>query len=111
MGTGREYGRFTRRSAELFQQHASVSPYNSLYDRPAMLGLLGDVAGKRVLDAGCGPGLYAEELLRRGATIVGLDQSPDMIDLARRRLGDLALLHVHDLNDPLDWLEAESFDL
>lgn len=111
MGTGRVYGRFTRQSAELFERHASTSPYNSLYDRPNLLELLGDVARKKVLDAGCGPGLYVEELLRRGATVVGYDQSPDMIDLARRRLGDLALLRVHDLNDSLDWLEAESFDL
>jgi len=26
------------------------------YERPATIGLLGDVRGKRVLDAGCGPG-------------------------------------------------------
>jgi hypothetical protein len=28
--------------------------YNSLYERPAMVELLGDVRGLRVLDAGCG---------------------------------------------------------
>ncbi|WP_279387450.1 hypothetical protein [Rubrobacter taiwanensis] len=30
------------------------------YERPATLSLLPDVAGKRVLDAGCGPGVYSE---------------------------------------------------
>ena len=29
---------------------------NTYYARPAMLGLVGDVAGRRVLDAGCGSG-------------------------------------------------------
>ncbi len=50
-----------------FERHAAVSAYNALYDRPAMLSLIGDVDGRLILDAGCGPGLYAEELLARGA--------------------------------------------
>jgi 2-polyprenyl-3-methyl-5-hydroxy-6-metoxy-1,4-benzoquinol methylase len=50
-----------------------------------VLDLLGDVAGLRVLDAGCGPGLYAEEVARRGAAAVGFDESPDMVRLARLR--------------------------
>jgi SAM-dependent methyltransferase len=33
------------------------------------------VAGRRVLDAACGPGLYAAELARRGAQEVGFDNS------------------------------------
>ena len=37
--------------------------YNAYYDRRAMLALVGDVRGLGVLDAGCGPGLYAQELL------------------------------------------------
>jgi 2-polyprenyl-3-methyl-5-hydroxy-6-metoxy-1,4-benzoquinol methylase len=53
--------------ADAFLGHAQDGFFNAYYDRPACLALLGDVAGKRVLDAACGPGLYAEELLRRGA--------------------------------------------
>jgi hypothetical protein len=44
------------RFADEYATHAVDSPWNSLYDRPAMLALAGDVAGLRVLDAGCGPG-------------------------------------------------------
>ena len=93
-----------------FLDHASEGFFNALYDRPACLELLGDVDGKRVLDAACGPGLYAEELVRRGAVVVGFDQSPRMIDLCRIRVpsGDF---RVHDLADPLDWLGDASFDL
>ncbi|MGH9127516.1 MAG: hypothetical protein ACRDY2_00765 [Acidimicrobiales bacterium] len=40
-----------------YEAHAAVSAYNALYDRPAVLRLLGPVDGRRVLDAGCGPGL------------------------------------------------------
>ena len=78
--------------------------------RPACLGLLGDVAGRTVLDAACGPGLYAEELTARGATVIGFDQSPRMAELSRQRVpaGDF---RAHDLADPLHWLADESIDL
>lgn len=45
--------------AAAFERHAEDSAYNAHYDRPAMLRLLGEVRGLRVLDAGCGPGFYA----------------------------------------------------
>jgi SAM-dependent methyltransferase len=62
--------------ADAFLQHAQDGFYNAYIDRPACLGLLGDVAGARVLDAACGPGLYAGELVRRGAEVVGLASVP-----------------------------------
>ena len=40
------------------------------------------------LAAGCGPGLYSEELLARGAEVAAFDHSPKMVELARRRLGE-----------------------
>jgi SAM-dependent methyltransferase len=96
--------------AKEYELHASDGAYNALYDRPAVLELLGDVRGQRVLDAGCGPGLYAEELVARGAEVVGFDQSPEMVRLARRRVGDRLHVRVHDLESPLDWLDDRSFD-
>jgi 2-polyprenyl-3-methyl-5-hydroxy-6-metoxy-1,4-benzoquinol methylase len=57
--------------ADEFLDHARSGFCNASYDRPACLALLGDVADKRVLDAACGPGLYAAELIRRGAQVVG----------------------------------------
>jgi ubiquinone/menaquinone biosynthesis C-methylase UbiE len=96
--------------ADEFLDHASQGFFNAFYDRPACLELLGDVSGARVLDVACGPGLYAEELVRRGATVVGFDQSPRMVELSRARVpsGDF---RVSDLAEPLDWLANESFDL
>ena len=94
-----------------YAEHAEHGAANALYDRPAVLGLLGDVTGKRVLDAGCGPGLYAEELVRRGASVVGFDESPEMVRLARRRLGDAAEFRVQDLGQRIGWADDGSFDL
>jgi demethylmenaquinone methyltransferase / 2-methoxy-6-polyprenyl-1,4-benzoquinol methylase len=42
-------------------------------------------AGGHVLDVATGTGLVAEQLLRRGFRITGLDQSAEMLEIARRR--------------------------
>jgi len=44
--------------------------------------------GGHVLDVATGTGLVAAELLRRGFRVTGLDQSPDMLAVARERFGD-----------------------
>lgn len=52
---------------------------------PLIDGLLGDVAGKTVLDAGCGTGYLARRLARRGATVIGVEPAAPMIAYARER--------------------------
>lgn len=96
--------------AEAYAAKIETKPHNAYYERPATLSLLPDVSGKRVLDAGCGPGLYAQILKERGAAVVSLDASPKMIELARTRLGEDADLRLADLSKPLG-LESSSFDL
>ncbi|MFN4156398.1 MAG: magnesium protoporphyrin IX methyltransferase [Paracoccaceae bacterium] len=55
--------------------------------REMMLGRLpDDLSGARVLDAGCGTGLMTAELARRGAEVVAVDISPQLITIARERL-------------------------
>lgn len=107
MTAGPQYDPF----AADFERHATDSAYNAYYDRPALLELLGDVSGRAVLDAGCGPGLYAEELLRRGAVVTAFDESEEMVRLARQRLGDEADVRRGSLADPLAWLPDGSQDL
>jgi len=46
--------------AERYAVLVDTKPENAYYERPATLSLLRDMRGKRVLDAGCGPGSYAE---------------------------------------------------
>jgi len=46
----------------------------------------GDLTGKRVLDIGCGSGIYALECcLRNALSVTGVDPAPNMISLAKRR--------------------------
>src|SRR5688572_20852553 len=88
-----------------------TKPHNAYYERPATLSLLPDVAGKDVLDAGCGPGVYSEWLVEHGARVTGIDASAKMIELAKQRLQGRAEIHEADLSRPLDFLEDGSFDL
>ena len=97
--------------ADRYAKYAKVKPHNALYERPATLSLLPDVAGKRVLDAGCGPGHYSEALLERGAEVVAFDVTPAMVQLTRQRLQDRATVHVADLEAPLAFAEDASFDV
>ena len=62
----------------------------------------------RVLDVATGTGLVARELLRNGFAVVGLDQSPQMLAEARRRLGEKIEL-VEASADALPFAD-ESFD-
>lgn len=48
--------------------------------------LLGDVRGKTILEYGCGDGLNTVVLANRGAKIIALDISPELLGVARKRL-------------------------
>jgi len=101
--------------AEAYAAGVDSAPYNALYERPAMLELLPNVDGARVLDAGCAAGWYAVELARRGAIVTGVDSSATLLDYAKRRiatenLGDRIDLHAADLSEPLDFIADDTFD-
>lgn len=95
--------------AQRYDEENSSGLLNAHYNHPALLALAGDVAGRRILDVGCGAGPLAQSLVAAGASVTGIDGSPAMIKLARRRLGDDAPLAVHDLAEPLPFEDA-SFD-
>ena len=53
-----------------------------------ILKLVGDVSGARVLDIGCGDGMLAVLLSKRGANVVGFDASQAMLEAARERASE-----------------------
>ena len=62
-----------------------------------------DLSGRRILDAGCGTGMLAIEAARRGAEVVGIDVSPQLIEIGKERLpedvkGKISL-HAGDMLD------------
>jgi ubiquinone/menaquinone biosynthesis C-methylase UbiE len=97
--------------AEHYAQLVDTKPHNAYYERPATLSLLPEVAGKRVCDAGCGPGVYTEWLVEHGATVVAFDANPKMVQFAQKRLGDKAQILLASLDEPLGFLPDTSFDI
>jgi SAM-dependent methyltransferase len=95
--------------AEAYSAENEANLHNAYYERPATLALAGDVAGRRILDAGCGSGPLFAALRDRGAIVTGFDSSAGMLELARRRLGDGADLQVADLGSPLPFPDG-AFD-
>jgi SAM-dependent methyltransferase len=87
--------------AEGYAAENETSLANAYYERPAILALAGDVADRRILDAGCGSGPLSAALRERGAVVTGMDRSAGMLERARRRLGDDVRLHQADLASPL----------
>lgn len=55
------------------------------------LGLLGDVAGRDVVELGCGTAYFGSWLARRGARVVGLDPTPAQLETARRLMRETGL--------------------
>lgn len=91
----------------------AADSFSDNVERPAIERLIGDVAGARVLDLGCGSGPYSVRLAERGARVAGLDLSKTMVSLAQERARERnvhAAFRVADIRDPLPFGEAE-FDL
>src|SRR5262245_2152547 len=56
---------------------------------PVITEFAGDVAGLKVLDAGCGTGYLSRKLHDAGAKVIGIDFSEKMIEIARAKAGHL----------------------
>ncbi|MBB2842623.1 UNVERIFIED_ORG: ubiquinone/menaquinone biosynthesis C-methylase UbiE [Rhizobium etli] len=96
--------------AAAYDADNEANAWNAYYERPAILSLVGEVAGLSVLDAGCGGGAHAAALVERGAVVTGIDASAGMLEIAERRLEGRARLLSADLNEALPF-ENQAFDL
>lgn len=79
---------------------------------PTIFALAGEVAGRRVLDAGCGNGYLARMLAKRGALVTGVEPAKRLcaLCLERERAEPLGVTYLQrDLADAD--LEPSSFDL
>lgn len=66
-------------------QESKRLPFRHYVEEHSMFSLLGDLAGRSVVDLACGDGIYARKLMRAGARrVVGVDISSEMIALAKQ---------------------------
>jgi len=63
----------------------------------AALDLLDPKPGERILDVGCGEGTLTKKIIQRGATVLGIDNSPEMIAAARANGVDAVQLAAEDM--------------
>ena len=60
-------------------------------EEPVTLAMIGEAAGKDILDAGCGTGRYALRLAEAGGRVSAVDPSPEMLAAARRKAAERGL--------------------
>jgi SAM-dependent methyltransferase len=63
----------------------------------AALDLLDPQPGERILDIGCGEGTLTRKIIDRGAMVLGIDNSPEMIAAARAKSVDAVLMDAADI--------------
>ena len=90
---------FDRTAVKAWEQLTSTAPVGRIRAtvragrdrmRSTLLGWLpADLHGVRIMDAGCGTGALAVEAARRGADVLAIDLSPQLVGVARERIGSL----------------------
>jgi trans-aconitate methyltransferase len=63
-----------------------------------LVDLLNPQPGERILDLACGDGVLTEKIIARGAEVVGVDGSSDMVSAARKRGIDARLADAYQLD-------------
>ncbi|WP_461211628.1 methyltransferase domain-containing protein, partial [Desulfocurvus sp. DL9XJH121] len=77
-----EVAKFDELAPRFWDENGEFKPLHRL--NPVRLGFVAEraaLAGKTVLDVGCGGGLLAEALCRHGATVTAIDLSESMIEV------------------------------
>ena len=102
-GAGGDYDDYASQYAANVAWREQDGPDNDPYGLLLpVLELLGDITGRRVLDAGCGEGYLARTLAARGARVTGIDLSPGLIEQARAKDPHGRIdYRVADLSQPL----------
>jgi 2-polyprenyl-6-hydroxyphenyl methylase/3-demethylubiquinone-9 3-methyltransferase len=100
-----ELSKFSELAHRWWDEHGEFKPLHAINPlRLDWIDALAPLRGRRVLDVGCGGGILAESMVRRGARVTG-------IDLASKPL-KVAQLHAMDGNvQGLEYLETSAEDL
>ncbi len=79
-----EIARFQAAASRWWDPQGEMRPLHDLNPvRLAYVERPGPLTGRRVLDVGCGGGLLAEAMARKGAEVVGLDLADELLEVAK----------------------------
>ncbi|WP_240167392.1 class I SAM-dependent methyltransferase [Streptomyces noursei] len=104
-----QWNRIPREAMEAMEPDGDFAKRHLI--NPVLLRMLGDVRGRRVLDAGCGHGYFSRMLAARGAHVTGVEPTDGMFSYAREREQSLGqgigyvqaeLARLPDLGGPFD---------
>ena len=88
-----------------------TDPIRNFLHYPSVIKELGEVSGKRILDIGCGDGLFDRKLaMDYGARVVGYDISPNLVAKAQQSENDKPLGIHYEVADPATFRANEPFD-
>ncbi len=101
--------------AEWYDSYINEGSQGSLFEElilPSLLEAVGDVRGKRIADIACGQGVAARRLAMRGATVVGVDLSLKLLEMARQyeEQQPMGIIYLQDDAQTLGTLLDNSFD-
>ncbi|MFA6160950.1 MAG: class I SAM-dependent methyltransferase [Patescibacteria group bacterium] len=108
----KQHGVFLAKNPEAIWGHASLAGRLRVQRRVDLFKELADLRpGKRICEIGCGTGVFTKELISRtGVSIVGVDISPELLQLAEGHVHDPRVTFVvgdcmepNTLNMPLDF--------
>lgn len=87
-----------------------TDPQKNYVQYPSALKLLGDISGLRVLDVGCGSGLFDRELARIGALVTAYDVSTEQITNAKKTEQAEPMGIQYSVADPSEFQTTKKFD-
>jgi ubiquinone/menaquinone biosynthesis C-methylase UbiE len=101
-------------NADLWTEHVRKGwdAYREHWNNPAFLKFIGNLKGKKVLDAGCGEGYNTRILSHHDAKMTGIDISPKMVSHARQEehKNPLGIRYETTSFAQLSMFEDNSFD-
>ena len=88
---------FGKLAADWWDESGPMAPLHKINPlRALFLDTSIDLAGKKLLDIGCGGGIFAEAMAERGAIVTAIDPSQSLINIAKDHANDHANDHAQD---------------
>ena len=104
-----EIAKFEALAAKWWDQHSEFRPLHQI--NPLRLNWIdervGGLAGKKVLDVGCGGGILAESMARRGADVLGIDMGEAPLAVGRLHAQQDNVQNIEYRQIPVEQLALE----
>lgn len=91
--------------ATVYDELMAEVPYDTYLELIELAA--GGITGKSILDIGCGTGILAAKLAKKGGEVTAIDLSPQMLDIAKNRAQSLNLT-IDFVNQPMQGLEGHT---